>query len=328
MTTKEPSLSESVTDAARVVCALDARVIRNTALCREHVAIDVLAAGFPPSRPGEFLQLLCRDMEDESARAIEWKEGALPLLHDPEWTQSTAYLRRPFSIADRWETAEGSVLQVISRNVGRGTSWLERLAPGDLLSVTGPLGRGFSLPPPDATVLLVGGGVGIPPLLYTARALHEAGHENVVAIFGATSADLLCVPLISTPAADGTPSRCALLAGEARFPAIITSDDGSAGVRGRVTDGMKAWRRNARADKRPVVLACGPEPMLHAVAELTREWGAACQLCIEKHMGCGLGTCLSCVVRVRDAGRPAGWRWALSCSEGPVFERDVLVEME
>ena len=75
-----------------------------------------------------------------------------------------------------------------------------------------------------------------------------------------------------------------------------------------------------------MVFACGPEAMLHAVAARTRALDWDCQLCIETVMGCGLGTCLSCVVRVRDDRRSAGWRWALSCSEGPVFERDTLLD--
>jgi dihydroorotate dehydrogenase electron transfer subunit len=66
--------------------------------------------------------------------------------------------------------------------------------------------------------------------------------------------------------------------------------------------------------------------MLKAVAQLTRELGLPCQLCVERNMGCGVGTCLSCVVRRRDARRPEGWSWALACTDGPVFERDELLD--
>lgn len=244
-------------------------------------------------------------------------------------------LRRPFSIADRWDEADGAHVVVISRRVGPGTEWLERRAVGDVLNLTGPLGRGFVEPEHTTPVLLVGGGVGIPPLLYMARQLASLGFSDVTAVLGATTRDLFAVELISEPARDGSATRCLKLPGAAPFGAIVTTDDGSLGVRGVVTAGMAAWARSRGSqdgprrsvDRAPLVMACGPQRMLAAVAHETRQRGWACQVCIETTMGCGLGTCLSCVVRVHDASRDGGWRWALSCTEGPVFDRDVLIEM-
>jgi dihydroorotate dehydrogenase electron transfer subunit len=237
--------------------------------------------------------------------------------------------RRPFSIADQWRDASGHThIGIISRRVGPGTVWLEKRARQDVLNITGPLGHGFEIPRSDMPMVLVGGGVGIPPLLYLARRLDELGHRNVTVIFGAATRDLLPVHLTSEPATDGTARACAALAGAARFPTVITTEDGACGMRGVVTDALRQWhvRLPSRARENGMVFACGPEGMLKAVAELTRKLGLGCELCIERTMGCGLGTCLSCTVRVRDESRAEGWRWALACTDGPVFNREQLAE--
>jgi dihydroorotate dehydrogenase electron transfer subunit len=312
------------------VAALSARVVTNERLCREHVLVEVQAERFPPSHPGQFLELLCRALHDPQARLLSWEPDGRIQLSGPDWGPRQAYLRRPFSIADRWQSEASRVhLSVISRNIGPGTEWLERLRPGATLNLTGPLGRGFQVADDGTPLVLVGGGVGIPPLLYLARVLSERGRGDVWAILGATTADLLPLRFLTPPARDATATPCVALAGAARYPTIVTTDDGSLGVRGRVTDGLRAWSDAARpSGPPPLVLACGPDAMLRAVARLTRELDMACQLCIEKPMGCGLGTCLSCVARLREPSRPQGWRWALACTEGPVFQRDQLMDAD
>jgi dihydroorotate dehydrogenase electron transfer subunit len=244
-----------------------------------------------------------------------------------------AFLRRPFSIADRYEDDEGQTrLVVISRAIGSGTQWLDARRAGETLNLTGPLGRGFRVPPEGTSLVLIGGGVGIPPLLYLSRVLHATGRRDVTVIFGAMRASLFPVRRSAPASREGSASACLQLPGDAPYDAMVTTDDGSLGMPGRVTDALRAWRQldGARRDGQTeaCVLACGPEPMLRAVARLTRELGQACQLCIERTMGCGLGTCLSCVAKVRAPERPAGWRWAMSCTEGPVFDRDTLVEYD
>lgn len=308
------------------VCAAELPVTRVESLCREHVEIELDAGDFPPSEPGQFLGLLCRRERTNDGIEIEWQAGRFPSLHGLAWGPRDAYLRRPFSIADRWTTADGaSRLVVISRTIGPGTAWLEHLRPGEKLNVTGPLGRGFRVPDGPRALVLAGGGVGIPPLLYLSRELWAAGRRDVTVIFGALRRDLLPIRLTGEPRADGTPARCAGLPGGAAFGAIVTTDDGSVGFRGRVVDGLAVWRAR-RPDVPATVFACGPEGMLRGIAGLAAELRLECQLCVERHMGCGMGTCLSCVVRVRDASRPGGWRWALSCTEGPVFDARELVD--
>lgn len=310
------------------VAALETRVVASFPVCREHVALEFVADHFPPSTPGQFLQVQCAGCASGSPSSARWSQGPAPARSAAD----QPFLRRPFSIADHWTDAAGSVhLAVISRTVGRGTAWLESLRPGDTLNVTGPLGRGFRIPEQDVPLVLIGGGVGIPPMLYLARRLHELGRREVCIIFGATTRDLLPVALRSEPPRDGGAAPCVVLPGGAEFLAMVTSDDGSVGMRGVVTDALAAWqsrRGGASAKVRGQVFACGPEGMLKAVAAVTRRLGLACQVCIERTMGCGLGTCLSCVVRRRDPGRPSGWSWALACSDGPVFDRDELLDYD
>lgn len=308
----------SIEATPRRVCAVDTRVVQVSHPCTDHVAIELAVAEFPPSQPGQFLQLRC-----DADTAGDWPgEGARNFAES-----RGTYLRRPFSLADHWVDDAGTAhLHVISRAVGLATRWLDRLRHGDTLNVTGPLGVPFHIPDPSTRLLLIGGGVGIPPLLYLSRVLHARGYRDVTVIFGVLRADFLPVGLRGTPSRDGTPTPCLELPGGAAYPAIVTTDDGSMGLAGRVTDAVDHWRAAQTRPAATLALACGPDPMLHAVARQTRAAGIDCQLCIERTMGCGLGTCLSCVVKVREPQRPSGWRWALSCTEGPVFDRDRLLD--
>ncbi|MEP0848038.1 MAG: hypothetical protein HRF50_14605 [Phycisphaerae bacterium] len=296
-------------------------------VCREHVRVEFTLPHFPPSHPGQFLQVLCREPSSTSYADADWPESGFPKLHSLAWPPRAAYLRRPFSIADHSVDDQGQArLAIISRAVGPGTTWLDGLARGADLNITGPLGQGFGIPADDRALVLVGGGVGIPPMIYLSRRLAELGRIDVTVIFGALSRELLPAGLRSEPSDAGDPRPClALPGGAARYGAIVTTDDGSCGLRGFTTDGLSRWI-DRNAGRPATVFACGPEAMLRAVASVCGGVGLGCQLCVERNMGCGLGTCLSCVVRVRDPGRPQGWRWALSCGEGPVFEAGQLCD--
>ncbi len=312
-------------------CAAPANVTAVRHVCREHVLIEMTAPAHPSSSPGQFIQIRCRNEDAAADQVLEWSEAEFPRVTGRDFDQQQAFTRRPFSIADRWMGADGTPrLAVISRAVGTGTRWLDTLRAGDVLDITGPLGQGFRVPHDRSTPLvLIGGGVGIPPLLYLSRILRERGHEDVTVLIGVRSRDLLPLELTSNAAADGTPSVCLRLPLEPRYPAIIATDDGSLGMKGLVTDALAAWVAHRQAPSgTPLIMACGPEKMLAAVAADTRARGYAAQLCIERSMGCGLGTCLSCVVRMRDSSKPSGWRWALACTDGPVFDRDTLPDYD
>jgi dihydroorotate dehydrogenase electron transfer subunit len=308
------------------VCAVDATVAVNEHICRDHVRLVLETRGVPNSSPGQFLELACDEGDGCEARAVTWPSGEFPSLTDSSWSGRSPYLRRPFSIADRYrDEQDRDLICVISRNIGPGTAYLDRLRVGDRLNISGPLGRGFDLSRIDRPLLLVGGGVGIPPLLYLARVLSQSGATRVTAVFGATTAGFVPLRVTADPDKHGLASPCVDLPGNASIRTAITTDDGTLGLHGRVTDAIERLAASHSGDA-PLVFACGPDGMLRAVAKQTRRLGWECQLCIEKNMGCGLGTCLSCVTRVYDPSRSTGWRWGLTCTEGPVFERDRLVE--
>ena len=287
--------------------------------------LEIELERFAASRPGQFVQVLCRD---ETAPAPHFAN-----VNDESWTPSDpafhargAFLRRPFSIAARHDAGTRTRISLISRSVGPGTRRLERIQRGDSLNVTGPLGTPFKHVGDEAPVLLVGGGVGIPPLIYLARQLAERRGVDLTAIFAARTRDLLPIALRSDPQTDGCATPCLALAGLESVPAIIATDDGSLGMRGVATAAIEGWRASrGAAGARPVICACGPDAMLRGVARIAARLDCACQLCIERMMGCGFGTCLSCVVRVREPNA-GGTRWALACVEGPVFDAETLVD--
>ena len=304
-------------------------VLENRALCREHYRLVLRAPkSFPATRPGQFVQLACRDMtlDYSPAREMTWEEGG-PL--DPagaELMSPLAYLRRPFSLAGRSDHDDGVHLEIIHRVVGVGTDWLSRLAPGDNVDVLGPLGNAFRLPNPDELAILVGGGVGIPPMLYLASAIPGA---NAIAFSGALTRDLL--PMTLTHDAPTTPDPQPIVEEFARhnIPSVITTDDGSYGFRGYVTQALEQYvsaLRTQNSALRTVIYTCGPEPMMKRVADIAARFDIECQIAVERAMACGMGTCQSCCIRLkrdpqRDGQAFAGkdWIYKLACTDGPVF---------
>lgn len=197
-------------------------------------------------------------------------------------------LRRPISIAGA--NADSGVLVLIYRVVGEGTELLSQLHAGDGLDLMGPLGTGFRL---DAQrPLLVGGGMGLAPLLFLAQRLCPAPTQVVLG--GRCREDLFWTDLFR--------EVCPQL--------IVTTDDGSCGIAGNVTAGLPEALRRGDADR---VCACGPEPMMRAVAAWAHEQGLPCQVSLEEHMACGVGACLSCTCATRGGERRK------VCSDGPVF---------
>ncbi len=208
-------------------------------------------------------------------------------------------LRRPFSVYRATQTRVSFLYKV----VGRGTRALAELKPGDRLDVLGPLGRGFPMNRAGTFPVLVGGGYGVAPLVFLASRFRSPG---VAFVGGATASDLLCL---------GDFRRLG-------WPCQVSTEDGSRGTRGVVTDLLDAWLRQHR-ETVPEFYACGPDGLLQAVAVRAAAKGRTAWVSLARHMGCGLGACLSCVVRVRDSkGRE---RWARVCRDGPVFEARQVV---
>lgn len=315
----------------------------NRALCREHYLLRLRTEQrFPATGPGQFVELGCRppngvgDRDALLGRDFQWVPGQRPDLDQPELCGRVTLLRRPFSLAGRGDDALGSWLEVIHRVVGVGTEWLAQLRSGDPVDLIGPLGNPFALSPGKSLGLLVGGGVGLPPMLYLAEALQQAGWR-AVAFVGARSRDLLPVTLAEAPAPDpaGHPRRCVVEFARLGFDAAVTTDDGSIGLRGTITHGLERFLRSQTADDaaRAVVFTCGPDAMMRAAADLARSHHLECQVCVEQAMACGMGTCQSCVVKIRhsaaagldqSASSPR-WRYRLACTDGPVFPAEQLV---
>ncbi len=243
-------------------------------------------------------------------------------------------LRRPFSVMLS-EPATGLV-DVLIQVVGRGSEVVAAAVPGQSFDVLGPLGHGFPLAPAGSQVFLVAGGVGVAPLIGLAEALVQApGEREVVGLFGARTESLLCCWLELA-------ARCS------EFTAV--TEDGSIGETGLVSEAL-ARRLAAPFPGRRVIYACGPLPMLAAVAAIGREAAVETYVSLERWMGCGVGACLGCVVpsapgttgvspvaadaneAARTAGetpvvpaeggraaRPTrGERYLRVCKDGPVF---------
>ncbi len=215
-------------------------------------------------------------------------------VHDPDLPITTVpLLRRPLSFCTVAE-ADGRV-SFTYRVVGLGTTLLASRRVGDRLRLLGPLGRSFPDPArhPGRPLLLLGGGLGIPPLAFAASWARAAGRP-VEAVLGARSAAYLAGA--AEVAATGV-------------PVLPVTEDGSAGHTGRITavlgerlaPGVEVW-------------ACGPGPMLTAIRDLCAAAGADCWLCLERPMACGFGVCIGCAVARSD-----GQGYLKACVDGPVF---------
>ncbi|HEX4125076.1 MAG TPA: hypothetical protein VHY37_10160, partial [Tepidisphaeraceae bacterium] len=272
------------------------RVAANVPLCREHYRLSLRVADFPPTEPGQFVQLACRDVERDYSASSDGErtwEGDLPFLAEqPELREPMAVLRRPFSLAGRREVGGETEIDIIHRVVGLGTHWLSRLSIGESVSVLGPLGNRFALPSAGQTALLVGGGVGIPPMLYLAERL--AG-KSAVAFCGALSRDLLPLTVLAASDDHDAAQPAPILGEFARhgIPSIISTDDGSLGFRGYITQALERFLDSESIPK-AILYTCGPEPMLRRVAQISADRGLACQIAVERAMACGMGTCQSC----------------------------------
>jgi dihydroorotate dehydrogenase electron transfer subunit len=211
-------------------------------------------------------------------------------------------LRRAFSI---YRVAErgvyGGTVEIVFSVEGKGTQWLAGLRAHDPVDIVGPLGRPFALPREAVNTTLVGGGYGAAPLFSLAEQLRARGCRVDFVIGAATDAKLfgaLDAKRISTQVA-------------------ITTEDGSTGDRGRVTDVLPGLLSRNASD---VVYACGPMPMLAAVARVAKAYGAHSQCAVEESMACGIGVCMTCVLPV--VGEDGQTRMVRSCVEGPVFNGD------
>jgi len=316
-------------------------VLSNRQLCRGHYLLRLGGREFPPTLAGQFVQLQCRKPGRQSGwSAVEVAPGQWPELTGRELTDAEPLLRRPLSLAGRRDTEFDVELDIIYSVVGKGTAWLARAGEGDEISLLGPLGNAFAISESKPLAALVGGGVGIPPMIYLASAMQTTG-KQAVAFCGARSADMLPVTLAPAQTkgsglfvwGDGKtkspdPFVCAASIsqfGQFGVDSVIATDDGSLGWKGFVSEPVAAWldAMDAPADQ-AVVYACGPEPMMRAVADICIARDVECQVSLERHMACGMGTCQSCVCKTKS-DTEQGWSYKLCCTDGPVFDASEII---
>ena len=257
---------------------VDARVVENRRLSSDYnVLVFHAPAIAAAAAPGQFVMI-------KTAGA-----GAEPLL------------RRPFSIFEIRRDRDGipSGISVINKKIGAGTAQIYDARVDTVLPVLGPLGRPFE-PPASGHAWMVAGGVGLGPFVTLAEALNRAGTPSKLFYGARSAADLHCADLFPPLGVE----------------VIVSTEDGSRGDRGRVTVPLE--RSLAAADAGAVTIyACGPTPMMRAVADLAARFNRPCIVSLEQVMGCGMGGCYSCVVKVRQPDRP---RFMRSCIDGPVFD--------
>ena len=247
--------------------------------------------------PGTFVHLACDD--------------ALPM-------------RRPLSImraGDDW-------IDVLYKIVGEGLRLLSTAKPGDRIKVLGPIGQPFRVAPERPNALLIGGGVGIPPMIFIADQLqHETGVRQPIAILGSE------IPFpfkiqpskIDLPWLDGGTNSTMPLLEDWGVPCRLTTLAGYDGCfNGYVTDLADKWLASLSISdlQKTAVFACGPTPMLSAVAALAKRYELPCQVSLEEFMACAVGGCAGCTVKIMT---PGGEKMQRVCVDGPVFDAATVV---
>lgn len=204
-------------------------------------------------------------------------------------------LRRPFGIH---RLSPGNAFEILFQVRGKGTQALSGRRPHDVLDVLGPLGRPFTISRDLGSALVVAGGIGVAPLVYLATELAKRKIRFYVA----------------QGALDAVGLYCSIDLKRVARQVFTSTEDGSAGKRGKVTDILHDAIRNAAPEH---IYACGPEGMLKTVADIAAAYSIPCEVSIERRMACGVGACLSCVCKTEG-----GYR--LACKDGPVFDAKEL----
>ena len=222
------------------------------------------------ARPGQFVSVYCRD--------------------------ESRLLPRPISICEL--DKESGRLRLVYRAVGAGTQEFSGYGPGETLELVGPLGNGFPLDKGYEKPLLIGGGIGVPPMVELAKWL--PGDKAIVS--GYRNGDLFLKEELSRNAA-----------------LYVATEDGSAGTKGNVLDAVRENRLEADA-----IFACGPAPMLRALKAYAAEQGIDCYLSLEERMACGIGACLACVCTSKDVDAHTNVKNKRICKDGPVFAAEEI----
>lgn len=260
-------------------------VLDNKKVAPRHWVLELRSRQIAKSaRPGQFVQILCAD---------DFREPLLP---------------RPFSFLK----VRTGVFSILYQIVGKGTELLSKKKKGESLRVLGPLGNGFALKSSITgnDIILVGGGVGIPPLYHLAETMIKnkmAPKNRIKVLLGARNKSfLLC---------------------EKEFIKLglnvsVATDNGTQGHHGFITELLNHSLLSSISHLPSRIFSCGPTPMLKTVSLLAQKFKAPCEVSVEVPMACGFGACLGCAIKVSSE---TGYRFAVACTEGPVFQAQDLV---
>lgn len=229
----------------------------------------------------------------ETTAAKEAKPGQ---FIDVYVNDDSKLLPRPISICE----VKDDSLRIVYRVVGGGTKIMSTYQEGDEIQIIGPLGNGFDMK--DGKAILVGGGIGIPPMVELAKNLSEKiGKENVISVMGYRDELFLVDEL------------------EQFSTVVIATEDGSTGTKGTVIDALD--ENGVDGD---VLYACGPIPMLKALKDWANEKGIECQISLEERMACGIGACLACVCKTKEKDEHSNVCNKRICKDGPVFDANEI----
>ena len=248
--------------------AEDLIVVENRKINKDYYILKLASKTELPSiLPGQFVELLVADTRN-------------------------AFLRRPISIYD--VQAECNSFELLIQIVGEGTSLMSKLETGDTINTMYPLGNGFQTKTKAKNVLLVGGGVGVAPLLYLAKQLNEKGIRPKILLGGRGKDNIIEVENF------------------AKYGEVfISTEDESIGEKGFVT------QHSVMQEPTDKIYTCGPDPMMRAVADIAFEKNIDCEVSLENMMACGIGACLCCVTDTQEGHKCV-------CTDGPVFNTKEL----
>ena len=291
-------MKNTCSDKTRGLCT--AEVLANTLVNGKFYLLKLKLSGgaakiFANAVPGQFIELSVDNLARPAETAIPER------LIDK--SQRNIILRRPFSFADVLIMPNFVQLDIMYSVLGPATLRMTTVRAGEGVSIIGPLGNGFSIPPRKSTALLLAGGMGAPPIHHLAKYIKEHhGNIKTVTFTGAKTAN----DLLFKSVPDNN--------------SFIATDDGSEGFSGFVTDCLEQWLADSRpAIGETVIYACGPEPMLAKTAEMADKMQIDCQFSLERMMACGIGLCQSCAVKCK-AQNSDEKTYKLCCKDGPVFD--------
>jgi len=267
---------------------ISGEVVANREVTKNHFLMSLTVPdNFQVALPGQFIMVRMKDM-------------------------GSPFLARPFSIYSTYSFENNTILEILYRVVGKGTLKFSHLKRDDKLDILGPLGNGFDVPPGCKKIALVAGGIGVAPLsslaeYYRKRSTDSVEDRKVICYIGARTSEWL----VGIEKLEEVCSRV-----------IISTDDGSEGHHGYVTDlfikDINSYRRDGS-----MVYSCGPYAMMKRMAGILEDCPIPCQVSIEERMACGVGACLGCAVRVKS--QEGHSRYMRVCTDGPVFNIEEII---